>query len=171
MSADPLLEGIRILDLSQLIAGPSATAMLAEMGAQVIKLESPDGDISRKMGRVRKHGASATFAAYNLATRDVVVEAIRPGVVDELGLGFEVASTLNPSLVYVSFSGFGSDGPLAKWPGVDIVIQGESGIMFVIGEAGHESASRRSTPPPVSRPQNLSWQAWCDAFEPAREAI
>lgn len=151
------LEGIRILDLSQLVAGPSAAAMLAELGADVIKLESPEGDTSRRMGQARKHGMSGTFAAYNKGKRsialdlrkseglavaqrlisncDVLIEAFRPGVMDRFGLGYAAASALRPALVYVSFAGFGADGPMADRPGVDLLIQGESGIMSITGES------------------------------------
>ena len=156
MDSDRPLEGIRILDLSQLIAGPSATSMLAEQGADVIKLESPSGDPSRNMGIARRHGFSSPFAAYNKGKRsisidlqseegkeicrqlaagaDVLIEAFRPGVMDRLGLGFERIHRLNPGIVYVSFSGFGEDGPMAHRPGVDLLIQGESGIMSITGE-------------------------------------
>lgn len=156
MESDRLLDGIRILDLSQLIAGPSATSMLAEQGADVIKLESPSGDPSRNMGVARRHGFSSTFAAYNkgkrsvsidlqsedgkeicrrlVANADVLIEAFRPGVMDRMGLGYEQVRELNPGMVYVSFSGFGEDGPMAHRPGVDLLIQGESGIMSITGE-------------------------------------
>ena len=156
MTSARLLDGIRILDLSQLIAGPSATSMLAEQGADVIKLESPSGDPSRNMGVARRHGFSSPFAAYNkgkrsvsinlqsedgrqicrqlIASADVLIEAFRPGVMDRLGLGLEQVRELNPGIVYVSFSGFGEDGPMAHRPGVDLLIQGESGIMSITGE-------------------------------------
>ena len=118
MESTRLLDGVRILDLSQLIAGPSATSMLAEQGADVIKLESPTGDPSRNMGRARRHGFSSTFAAYNKGKRsislnlqsaegvqicqrliesaDVVIEAFRPGVMERLGLGFEQVRDIKP---------------------------------------------------------------------------
>jgi len=156
MESTRLLDGISILDLSQLIAGPSATSMLAEQGADVIKLESPSGDPSRKMGAARRYGFSSTFAAYNKGKRsisvnlqsaegiqvchrliknaDVIIEAFRPGVMDRLGLGFEQIQAIKPDIVYVSFSGFGEDGPMAQRPGVDLLIQGESGIMSITGE-------------------------------------
>lgn len=154
------LSGIKVLDLSQLIAGPSATSMLAELGADVIKLESLDGDIGRGMGRFRKKDLSSTFTAYNKGKRsialnlrssdgqavarklirnsDVLVEAFRPGVMDRFGLSYEAVKEINPKLVYVSFTGFGHEGPMANRPGVDLVVQGESGIMSVTGETEGE---------------------------------
>ncbi|MGI4748296.1 MAG: CaiB/BaiF CoA transferase family protein [Janthinobacterium lividum] len=150
------LAGIRILDLSQLIAGPSSTSMLAQLGADVIKLESPAGDTSRHMGKAREYGFSATFAAYNkgkrsialdlltaagrgialrlAASSDVVIEAFRPGVAAKLGLGYDDVRAVRPDIVYVSFSGFGADGPMASRAGVDLLIQGESGIMSITGD-------------------------------------
>lgn len=156
MKLDYPLEGIRVLDFSQLIAGPSATSMLADLGADVIKLETPHGDTTRNMGSSRKHGFSAAFAAYNRGKRslaldlqspeglevarklvtscDVLIEAFRPGVMDRLGLGYEQVRKIKPDIIYVSFSGFGEDGPMANRPGVDVLIQGESGIMSITGE-------------------------------------
>jgi len=115
------LYGIRILDLTQLIAGPSATAMLAELGADVIKLETPSGDASRKMGQARKNGFSSTFVAYNKGKRslsidlramegkrianqlitscDVSIEAFRPGVMERLGLGYEQVREKKPDII------------------------------------------------------------------------
>ncbi|MBP6019512.1 MAG: CoA transferase [Burkholderiaceae bacterium] len=144
------------MDLSQLIAGPSATSMLAELGADVIKLETPNGDTSRRMGQSRKYGFSATFAAYNkgkrsiaidlqspeglqaaqrlIASCDVIVEAFRPGVIERLGLSYEQVCEIKPDIIYLSFSGFGEDGPMATRPGVDLLVQGESGIMSITGE-------------------------------------
>lgn len=154
------LDGVRILDLSQLIAGPSACSMLAELGAEVIKLESLSGDMSRGMGRGKKYGFSASYAAYNKGKRsiavnlrepegiavarkliesvDILVEAFRPGVMEKLGLGYEQVKAIKPDIVYVSFSGFGHDGPQANRPGVDLIVQGESGIMSITGDADRE---------------------------------
>src|SRR5690606_17808368 len=134
-----------------------ATSMLADLGADVIKLETPNGDTSRKMGQARQHGFSATFAAYNkgkrslaldlqspdglevarklIASCDVLIEAFRPGVMERLGLGYEQVCKIKSDIIYVSFSGFGEDGPMAQRPGVDVLIQGESGIMSITGEA------------------------------------
>lgn len=131
--------------------------MLAQLGADVIKLESPEGDMSRRMGKARKHGFSGTFAAYNKGKRsialdlhsaegraiafrlaascDVIIEAFRPGVTAKLGLGYEEVRAVRPDIVYVSFSGFGADGPMASRPGVDLLVQGESGIMSITGSA------------------------------------
>lgn len=151
------LEGVRVLDFSQLIAGPSATSMLAEMGADVVKIEPPAGDASRNMGRARQNGLSGIFIAYNKGKRsitldlsvsegretvlrmvqqaDILLEAFRPGVMERMGLGYEAVQAVNPGIVYGSFSGFGQTGPMRDRAGVDLLIQGESGIMSITGEA------------------------------------
>lgn len=128
------LEGVRVLDLSAVLSGPLAAAMLADQGADVIKIESPGGDTSRLIGP-RKADVSAMFIAANRGKRslvldlkqpdaqrivrelaeraDVLVENFRPGVMDRLGLGHETLLAANPRLVYLSITGFGQDGPYA----------------------------------------------------------
>lgn len=149
------LDGVTILDLTQVLAGPYATMLLADMGASVIKVEPPWGD-SMRASSVRKDGASVQFEMVNrnkesvvldlrrpegvaafrrLAERaDVVVENYRPGTMAELGLDYEALRAINPRLVMTSISGFGQTGPYARRPGFDLVAQAMSGIMSVTGE-------------------------------------
>lgn len=148
------LAGIRVLDFSRVLAGPYCTALLADLGADVIKVEPPAGDDYRHVGPFIE-GESALFLAVNrgkrsisldltkpgdlaiaqaLAARsDVVVENFRPGVADKLGIGWAKLSGINPKLVYASISGFGQQGELAARPAYDIVLQAMSGIMSVTG--------------------------------------
>ncbi|MDM0014352.1 CoA transferase [Variovorax sp. J22P168] len=149
------LDGIRILDFTRVLAGPLSTALLADLGAEVIKIEPPQGDDYRAIGPM-KNGQSALFTVMNrnkkslvldlkqpqavalvrqLAERaDVVVENFRPGVAERLGIGPEALSRLNPKLVYVSVSGFGQTGPYAHRPAYDIIVQAMSGLMEATGE-------------------------------------
>ena len=144
------LDGIRVLDLSHMLAAPLATMMLADLGADVIKVESPAGDHTRIVGE-----RGAMFLAANRSKRsivvdlrtaqgldlvrrlvaksDVVVEAFRPGVMAKLGLGLDELRALNPLLIVASLVGFGSHGPDSGRRGVDLVLQAESGIMSVTG--------------------------------------
>ncbi|RBW51253.1 CaiB/BaiF CoA transferase family protein [Marinobacter sp. F3R11] len=141
--------GIRVLDVSQGLAGPYATQMLAMMGASVLKVEPPQGDWGRLMG-LRKQGHSALSVSANwnkrsicidarteegvevlkqLATQsDLVMESFRPGVMDKLGLGFEVLNELRPGIILGSISGFGRLGPYAGRPGSDSILQGITGM-------------------------------------------
>ncbi|APF37747.1 CoA transferase [Chelatococcus daeguensis] len=149
------LADLRVLDFSRVLAGPYCTALLADLGAQVIKVEPPGGDDYRHIGPFVE-GESMLFATVNrgkrsivldlakaedlavahaLAARaDVVVENFRPGVADKLGIGWAQLSALNPRLVYASISGFGQEGELAKRPAYDVILQAMSGIMAVTGE-------------------------------------
>jgi len=150
------LVGVTVLDLTSNIAGPSATLILADLGARVIKVEPPGGDASRSW-YPQSDDESAVFAAYNhgkqsividakseggrallyrLAQRaDVFVESMRPGKADELGLGWPQLSTINPRLIYSSVNAFGSEGPMASVAGFDAVIQAYSGLMDLTGYA------------------------------------
>ncbi|ALS62918.1 CaiB/BaiF CoA transferase family protein [Pandoraea norimbergensis] len=152
-----MLQGVRILDFTRVLAGPYCTAMLADLGAEVIKIEPPAGDDQRYMGRMVQ-GESANFVLNNrgkqslrldlkhpdgqqLAQRlaqvcDVVVENFKPGVAGRLGIGYTQLSALNPKLVYCSISGFGQQGVNAGRPSYDVVAQAMSGIMSVTGEPG-----------------------------------
>jgi crotonobetainyl-CoA:carnitine CoA-transferase CaiB-like acyl-CoA transferase len=156
------LNGILIIDFSRLIAGPCATDLLASMGARVIKVESADGDPMRLTRSTVAGGGpvAPSFAAFNALketivlnlkdasdvataidlcrTADVVVEAFRPGVMDRLGLGAEQLRAINPGLVYASLSAFGDVGPDRTRGGVDIVLQAETGLMAVTGDAEQE---------------------------------
>ncbi|MDT1060500.1 CoA transferase [Paracoccus sp. CPCC 101403] len=151
------LSGIRVLDLSRVLAGPYCTALLADLGAEIIKLEPPQGDDYRHIGPF-KDGESALFTLNNrgkqsialdlkdpadlklaqaMAARvDVVVENFRPGVAERLGLGPKALSAANPRLVYCSISGFGQEGPFRDLPAYDLVVQAMSGLMAGTGEEG-----------------------------------
>ncbi|MBL1093984.1 MULTISPECIES: CaiB/BaiF CoA transferase family protein [Streptomyces] len=153
------LTGIRVLDLSRILSGPLATMVLADLGAEVIKVEdTKDGDDTRQWGPPFQGTESAYFLAANrnkrgisvdLKTRqgrdfvlrladraDVVVENFRPGTADRLGLGYRTLSPRNPRLVYASISGYGQTGPWATRPGYDAIAQAQSGMMSITGEPG-----------------------------------
>jgi crotonobetainyl-CoA:carnitine CoA-transferase CaiB-like acyl-CoA transferase len=152
-----MLAGIRVLDLSRVIAGPYCATLLGDLGADVIKLERPGrGDDLRSW---RGSGMSAAFAAINrnkrsvavelqhpegarlafeLARRaDVIVENFLPGVAARLGLGYAAVQAVNPGVVYASVTGFGQTGPYARRPGYNTIAQGMSGLMGLTGMPGH----------------------------------
>lgn len=144
------LEGLRVVDLSQFLPGPHFTMMMADHGAEVIRVESPAGEPTRTIG-AREGNASVWFrnthrgkksvlldlkraegvaAFMKLAqSADVIVEAFRPGVVDRLGIGYDAVAAVNPRIVYVSIAAFGQTGPMAKRPAHDVSIQAESGVV------------------------------------------
>lgn len=150
------LAGLRIFDLTRVMAGPFCTALLADLGAEVIKLEPPQGDDYRHVGPFL-NGESALFTLMNRGKQsivldlkqpsavevarsialqcDVIVENFRPGVVSRLGLGPQLRDT-KPSLIYASISGFGQTGPAAHLPAYDLVAQAMSGLMAATGEPG-----------------------------------
>ncbi|MDH2442427.1 CoA transferase [Amnibacterium sp. CER49] len=153
---DPaILAGVRVADFSRVLAGPYATMMLADFGADVIKIEGPDGDETRAWRPpADPQGSSTYFAAVNrnkrsmtcdlagpdgaaarrlAATADVVVENFRPGVMERFGLGYEQLAAVNPRLVYCSITGFGR-GAGAELPGYDLIVQALGGLMSVTGE-------------------------------------
>ena len=155
------LSGIRVLDVSQVMAGPFACMLLADLGADVIKVEPPTGDQTRgAMGFKMKGPDSMGFLNmnrnkrsitldlkadedreffYELAkTADVIVENYRPGVVQRLKIDYYAINAINPKIVYVSISGFGQSGPWAKRPGFDLMAQAMSGVMSVTGYAGEK---------------------------------
>ncbi|MGQ9617680.1 MAG: CaiB/BaiF CoA transferase family protein [Candidatus Aminicenantia bacterium] len=155
-----ILENIRVLDLTNVLAGPFATLHLALLGAEVIKIENPQGgDLARKLGNVptySKIGMGTSFLAQNsnkksitlnlkseegkeifrrlLKTADVVVENFRPGVMERLGFSYEKMCEINPKIIYCAISGFGQTGPDADRPAYDQIIQGLSGVMSVNGD-------------------------------------
>ncbi len=155
------LEGVRVLDLSNVLAGPFCAYQLAVMGAEVIKIEQPGrGDLARRLGAnaaLNQRGMGASFLAQNagkkslaldlkadagktvfrrlLAGADVVVENFRPGVMARLGFAWDDVREACPDLVYCSISGFGQEGPLRENPAYDQIIQGLSGVMSVTGDA------------------------------------
>lgn len=156
-----ILGGMRVLDMTNVLAGPFATELLALCGAEVIKIENPQGgDLARKLGNVPERNAElmgTSFLAQNankksltlnlkfdeakeiflrlIDTADVLVENFRPGVMDRLGLGWPVLAARNPRLVYCAISGFGQTGPDAHKPAYDQIIQGLSGVMAINGDA------------------------------------
>lgn len=155
------LQGIRVLDVSQVMAGPFACMMLADMGADVIKVEPPGGDQTRgAMGFKMKGADSMGFlnmnrnkrsltldlktdedreTFYALAkTADVIVENYRPGAVQRLRIDYASVREINPKIVYVSISGFGQSGPWAERPGFDLMAQAMSGVMSVTGYPGEK---------------------------------
>jgi len=155
------LAGIRVLDLTNVLAGPFCAYQLALLGAEVVKIEVPDGgDLARQLGadpELNRRGMGASFLAQNagkrsitlnlknasardaflrlVKTSDVVVENFRPGVMERLGLGYGRLKSHKPSLIYCAISGFGQDGPLRLNPAYDQIVQGLSGVMSVTGDA------------------------------------
>ncbi len=149
------LKGMRIIDFSQVAAGPTCTMMLADRGADVIKVEAPTGDLGRQLGPPWQNGQSVIFMALNrnkrsivldlktpegvesakqlIAQSDIVVESFRPGVMDRLGLGYDVARQLKSDLIYCSISAYGQHGVSKEKPGVDGIVQAVSGLMSVCG--------------------------------------
>lgn len=154
------LEGVRVLDLSNVLAGPFCGYNLARLGAEVVKIENPaGGDLARRLGAdpaMAERGMGLSFVAVNagkqsvalnlkaaagrdiflrlVETADVVLENFRPGVMDRLGLGYDVLAGRNPRVVYCAISGFGQDGPWSGRPAYDQIVQGLSGVMSVTGD-------------------------------------
>lgn len=155
-----ILDGIRVLDLTNVLSGPFATLHLAWLGAEVIKIENPkDGDLARKLGCVPDYNKmlmGTSFIAQNgnkksitlnlkeekakeifkklVVKSDVIVENFRPNVMERLGLGYSVLSDINPGIIYCAISGFGQSGPDAFKPAYDQIIQGLSGLMDLNGD-------------------------------------
>jgi len=165
--AEPPLKGIRVIELARILAGPWAGQLLADLGADVIKVESPDGgDDTRKWGPpfVMSHDGENLSAAYYhscnrgkrsiavdfsrsegadtlrklVATADVLIENFKLGGLKKYGLDYESLKAINPRLVYCSITGFGQDGPYAPRAGYDFIIQAMAGMMSITGEAGRE---------------------------------
>src|SRR5215470_2540317 len=160
-SGRPPLEGIRVVDFSRVIAGPMCTQILSDMGAEVIKIENPDGgDDTRKGAGPKAGGESHFFMTFNrgkksvaldftkpdgqavvhklLASADVLVQNFRPGVPKRYGFDYDSLHRKHPALIYLSISAYGQTGPLSDRPGYDPVLQAESGMMSVNGEAAGE---------------------------------
>ncbi len=165
--AEPPLKGVRVVELARILAGPWAGQLLADLGADVIKVESPDGgDDTRKWGPpfVMSHDGENLSAAYYhscnrgkrsiaidfstpegaetirrlVATSDVLIENFKLGGLKKYGLDYENLKAINPGLVYCSITGFGQDGPYAPRAGYDFIIQAMAGMMSITGEAGRE---------------------------------
>ena len=157
----PPLDGVRVLDLSRVLAGPYCTMVLADLGADVIKVERPGvGDETRAWGPPYAGGESAYYVSVNRGKRScaidlsteegqrqaqelaagshVVIENFRVGTAERMGLGYEDLAARNPTVVYCSITGFGSDREPHGRPGYDFVAQAESGLMSITGEAGGE---------------------------------
>ena len=153
------LAGMRVLELAQIMAGPTCGMMLADMGADVIKVEKlPGGDDARGYREPRIRGVSAPFLILNRNKRgiaidlkrpegraillrmvesaDVLTENFRRGTLEKLGVGYDVLSRVNPGLIYCAISGYGRDGPLADKGGFDLIAQGFAGLMSITGEPG-----------------------------------
>lgn len=154
------LDGYRIIDLSNVLSGPFCAYQFAQVGAEVIKVEIPErGDLARQLGAskvLNKKKMGASFLAQNsgkhsitinlkneygrnifkrlVATADVVIENFRPGVMERLGLGYEILKKIKPDLIYCAISGYGATGPLKDNPAYDQIIQGLSGIMSITGD-------------------------------------
>ena len=155
-----MLSGIRVLDLTNVLAGPFCCHQLAHMGAEVIKIEAVGrGDLARQLGADKQLSAAhmgISFLAQNAGKKsltldlksdkgkeifhqlvqgaDVVIENFRPGVMARLGLDYPVLKELNPQLIYCAISGFGQTGPLSPRPAYDQIIQGLSGVMSITGK-------------------------------------
>jgi formyl-CoA transferase len=153
---DGALAGIRVLDLTRVLAGPYCTMFLGDLGAEVVKIEQPGvGDDTRGWGPPFADGESAYFLCINrnkksltvdlkspegislvrqLAERaDVLIENFRPGTMEHFGLGYDRLHSANPKLIYASLSGFGADGPMADTPGYDLIVQAWGGLMSITG--------------------------------------
>jgi len=156
------LEGVRVVDLTTVMAGPYCCMVLGDMGAEVLKIESfPEGDSARRFDP-KVNGESYCFAVLNrnkksvalnmkdprgkeafmklAAKADIITENFRPGVVRKLGIDYETISKINPGVIYASMSGFGQTGPYGRKGGFDIVAQGMSGIMMMTGYPGGRPA-------------------------------
>ncbi|MEI8036455.1 MAG: CoA transferase [Betaproteobacteria bacterium] len=152
------LENIRVIDITRALTGPFCTMILADLGADVIKVEIPGrGDEARHWGPPFANGSGPSFLGYNrnkrsievdlhheqgqqqirdlAATADVLVENFRPGTMDRFGVGYDVIKKIKPDIVYCSISGYGQSGSLSNWPAMDLMIQAVSGIMSLTGEA------------------------------------
>jgi len=157
-SINDALAGITVLDFSQVGAGPACGMLLGDLGAEVIKIEAPGGDIGRKLGPPWQEGESVVSMSFNRNKRslvldlkkpdaravaermaagaDVVLESFRPGVMDKLGVGYAALSAKFPRLVFCSVSAYGQDGPWRNKPGVDGIVQAVSGLMSQVGAEG-----------------------------------
>lgn len=181
MSNEAPLKGLKVIELARILAGPWIGQTLADLGADVTKIEAPEGDDTRRWGppfitRTLENGDTETVAAYfhsanrgktsvicdfsdptqlgtlrdMIARADVVIENFKVGGLKKYGLDYETLSAINPKLVYASITGFGQDGPRAKQPGYDFLIQGMCGIMDLTGD-------------PEGEPQKVG-VAWIDVF-------
>src|SRR5262245_8099073 len=150
------LAGVRVIDFSTVVSGPLCTQILGDLGADVIKIETERGDATRMMGLPFRAGLTALFSQVNRNKRscvldlkkaegqdvarrlvrgaDVLVENFRPGVMERLNLGYDALAQVNPRLIYVAITGFGSEGPYADQPAYDMVIQALAGFAPIQGD-------------------------------------
>lgn len=190
------LDGVLIADFSRVLAGPYATMLLADLGAQVVKVERPGiGDDTRAWGPPFADSTATYFLGVNrnkqsvaldfttaedaalarelVRRADVVVENFLPGTMDRHGLGYEQVRELNPGVVYCSITGFGADEG-AGLPGYDLIVQAVGGLMSVTGETGREvgrrSASRSSTSSPACTRRSASWPRCGTASRAVRDS-
>jgi formyl-CoA transferase len=150
------LSGVRVLDLTRVVAGPYCSMFLGDLGAEVVKIEQPGaGDDTRGWGPPFAGGESAYYLCINrnkqsltldlkskravellrqlVKAADVIIENFRPGTMERLGLGEKELREINPRLIYASLTGFGADGPMSDWPGYDLIVQAWGGLMSVTG--------------------------------------
>lgn len=162
MSVTQPLKGITVIEMGHSVAAPFAGQVLSDLGAEVIKVEKPEGDDARKWGPPFIDGAAVTFQAFNRNKKsivcrlrdpqererlikmivdkaDVVIQNLRPGQVDELGLDAKSLRAMKPSLVYCNLGAFGARGPMTSRPGYDPLMQAFGGVMSVVGHEGQES--------------------------------
>ncbi|WP_371374284.1 CaiB/BaiF CoA transferase family protein [Sporomusa aerivorans] len=155
MAQKGALDGLKVLDLTRVLAGPYCCAILADLGADVIKIEQPGTGDDARFFNPFKNGESSYYMNMNrskrgitlnlkkgkdiflkmVASADVVVENYRPGVMKKLGLDYEELKKVNPRIIFAAVSGFGQTGPYSQWPGYDLIAQAMSGLMSVTGEA------------------------------------
>lgn len=158
MDGNPPIEGIKVIDLTQAMAGPMATMLLGDLGAEIIKIEPPSGDQTRSWAPPFINGISSYFLSVNRNKRsvvldlkttegvevlrrlvkeaDILIENFRPGTLDRLGLSYERAREINPRIIYCSLSGYGQTGPQKDWPGYDLTVLASSGLLSLNGEEG-----------------------------------
>lgn len=193
MSERNLFSGVRVLDLTRVMSGPFCTAMLADLGAEVIKIEMPGfGEEARHFAPHVK-GESTYFALLNRGKRsvtvnlkspqgiglirdlaakaDVLVENFRPGVMARLGLDYTALRDDNPRLIYASISGFGQEGPFADWPAFDLVIQAMSGLMSITGERGGRPTAVGESIADVSTGMFAAWGIAAALYDRERTGI
>src|SRR5918912_2126029 len=150
------LDGIRVLDLTRVVAGPYCSRFLGDLGAEIVKIEQPGvGDDTRGWGPPFSGGESAYYLCINRNKKsvtldlksaegvellrqmakvaDVIIENFRPGTMERLGLGEQELRQLNPRLIYASLTGFGADGPMSGYPGYDLIVQAWGGLMSITG--------------------------------------
>ena len=191
MSGSGPLAGMKVVELAHIMAGPACGLMLADMGADVIKVEKPTGDDSRRFVPPEIAGESAAYLMMNrnkrgialdlkqpegvealrdlLAEADVVIENYRLGTMEKLGLGYESLREINPRLVYCEISGFGRTGPYAGRGGFDLIAQGMSGLMSITGEGPGRPPVKPGAPITDITAGLLAAMGCCAAYAKARE--